>query len=39
MLRGNLRAEFAIEGQPEAQLRAEQLSLEQLAGLWRRVRG
>jgi len=38
MLRGNLRAEFAIEGQPEAQLRAEQLSLEQFADLWRRLR-
>ena len=37
MLRNNLRAEFSIDGQPEAQLRAEQLSLEQLADLWRRV--
>ncbi len=36
-LRNNLREEFSIEGQPEAQLRAEQLSLEDLAGLWHRV--
>jgi 16S rRNA (adenine1518-N6/adenine1519-N6)-dimethyltransferase len=36
-LRNNLRAEFPIDGQPEAQLRAEQLSLDDLAGLWRRL--
>ena len=37
-LRNNLRAEFPIDGQPEGHLRAEQLSLEELAGLWRRLR-
>jgi len=36
-LRNNLRAGFAIDGQPEAGMRAEQLSLEELAGLWRRL--
>ncbi len=36
-LRNNLRAEFPIDGHPEAQLRAEQLTLENLAGLWRRL--
>lgn len=38
MLRNNLRAEFAIDGHPEGQMRAEQLSLQELAGLWRRLR-
>lgn len=38
MLRNNLRAEYPIDGQPEAQLRAEQLSLKDLADLWRRLR-
>ena len=38
MLRNNLRAEYPIDGQPEGQLRAEQLSIEDLAGLWRRLR-
>jgi 16S rRNA (adenine1518-N6/adenine1519-N6)-dimethyltransferase len=38
MLRNNLRAEFPIDGHPEAQLRAEQLSLEDFAGLWNRLR-
>jgi 16S rRNA (adenine1518-N6/adenine1519-N6)-dimethyltransferase len=37
MLRNNLRGEFPIEGQPEASLRAEQLSLEELAALWQRL--
>ncbi len=37
MLRNNLRPDFPIEGHPEAQLRAEQLSLEQFAGLWQRL--
>lgn len=36
-LRNNLRAEFAIEGHTEASLRAEQLSIEELAALWRRL--
>jgi 16S rRNA (adenine1518-N6/adenine1519-N6)-dimethyltransferase len=36
-LRNNLRESFAIDGQPESSLRAEQLSLEELAGLWRRL--
>jgi 16S rRNA (adenine1518-N6/adenine1519-N6)-dimethyltransferase len=36
-LRNNLRAQFTIDGHPEAQLRAEQLSLEQLAALWHRL--
>jgi 16S rRNA (adenine1518-N6/adenine1519-N6)-dimethyltransferase len=38
-LRNNLRAEFPIDGHPEAGLRAEQLSLEELAGLWGRLGG
>jgi 16S rRNA (adenine1518-N6/adenine1519-N6)-dimethyltransferase len=38
MLRNNLRGEFPIEGHPEASQRAEQLSLEELAALWRRLR-
>ena len=36
-LRNNLRAEFPIDGQPEAPLRAEQLSLSQFADLYRRL--
>jgi 16S rRNA (adenine1518-N6/adenine1519-N6)-dimethyltransferase len=36
-LRNNLRGEFAIDAQPEARLRAEQLSLDQFAELWRRL--
>jgi 16S rRNA (adenine1518-N6/adenine1519-N6)-dimethyltransferase len=38
MLRNNLRAEFPIDGHPEGQLRAEQLSIGDLASLWRRLR-
>ena len=37
-LRNNLRGKFAIADQPEAALRAEQLSFEELAGLWRRLK-
>lgn len=37
-LRNNLRPEFPIDGQPEEGLRAEQLSLAELASLWRRLR-
>jgi 16S rRNA (adenine1518-N6/adenine1519-N6)-dimethyltransferase len=37
-LRNNLRGKFAIADQPEAGLRAEQLSFEELAGLWRRLK-
>lgn len=37
MLRNNLRGEFPIDGQPEASRRAEQLSLEEFALLWRRL--
>jgi 16S rRNA (adenine1518-N6/adenine1519-N6)-dimethyltransferase len=37
-LRNNLRADYpGIEGQPEASLRAEQVSLPDLAGLWKRL--
>jgi 16S rRNA (adenine1518-N6/adenine1519-N6)-dimethyltransferase len=36
-LRNNLRTEFAIDGHPEAQLRAEQLSLAQFADLFHRL--
>jgi 16S rRNA (adenine1518-N6/adenine1519-N6)-dimethyltransferase len=36
-LRNNLRPEFPIDGQPEAGLRAEQLTLAELAALWRRM--
>jgi 16S rRNA (adenine1518-N6/adenine1519-N6)-dimethyltransferase len=36
-LRNNLRGQFPIDGHPEAQLRAEQLSMEELANLWRRL--
>lgn len=36
-LRNNLRGEYPIDGQAEASLRAEQLSLEQLHDLWRRI--
>jgi len=36
-LRNNLRASYAIDGQPEAGLRAEQMSLADLASLWRRT--
>ena len=36
-LRNNLRAAYPIEGQPEASLRAEQLSLQDLASLWKRL--
>jgi len=38
MLRNNLRPEFPIDGHPEAQMRAEQLSLTDLAALWRSLR-
>jgi 16S rRNA (adenine1518-N6/adenine1519-N6)-dimethyltransferase len=37
MLRNNLREAYPIDGQPEAQLRAEQLPLEQFAALWHRL--
>jgi 16S rRNA (adenine1518-N6/adenine1519-N6)-dimethyltransferase len=36
-LRNNLRGSFPIEGQPEASMRAEQLSLDELTALWHRV--
>ena len=36
-LRNNLREHYAIDGHPEASLRAEQVSLEELAALWRRL--
>lgn len=37
-LRNNLRGEYgAIDGQSEASLRAEQLSLQDLTGLWKRL--
>jgi 16S rRNA (adenine1518-N6/adenine1519-N6)-dimethyltransferase len=36
-LRNNLRESFPIDGQPESSLRAEQLSLDQLADLWHRL--
>jgi 16S rRNA (adenine1518-N6/adenine1519-N6)-dimethyltransferase len=36
-LRNNLRSEFPIDDQPEAGLRAEQLTLAELADLWRRM--
>lgn len=34
-LRNNLREKYPIDGRPEAPLRAEQVSLEELAALWR----
>lgn len=36
-LRNNLRENFPIDGQPEAALRAEQVSLDGLAALWHRL--
>ena len=36
-LRNNLRESFPIEGHPEGSLRAEQLSLDELAALWLRL--
>jgi 16S rRNA (adenine1518-N6/adenine1519-N6)-dimethyltransferase len=36
-LRNNLRGSLPIDGQPEASHRAEQLSLEELTALWRRL--
>lgn len=36
-LRNNLREGFAIDGLPEASLRAEQLSLQEFAALWARL--
>jgi 16S rRNA (adenine1518-N6/adenine1519-N6)-dimethyltransferase len=36
-LRNNLRESFSIDGQPESSLRAEQLSLDELAALWHRL--
>jgi 16S rRNA (adenine1518-N6/adenine1519-N6)-dimethyltransferase len=36
-LRNNLRESFSVDGHPESSLRAEQLSLDQLAALWRRL--
>ena len=36
-LRNNLRAEFPIDGQAESQLRAEQMSLDDLAALWHKL--
>lgn len=36
-LRNNLRAAYPIGNEPEANLRAEQLTLEQFAGLWHRL--
>ena len=38
MLRNNLRPDYPIDGHPEAQMRAEQLSLKDLADLWSRLR-
>ncbi|MCW5964760.1 MAG: ribosomal RNA small subunit methyltransferase A [Bryobacterales bacterium] len=41
MLRNNLKGHFAatsLDGLPEGKLRAEQLSLEELRGLWERLR-
>ena len=36
-LRNNLRESFSIDGHPESGLRAEQLSLDELAALWHRL--
>jgi len=36
-LRNNLRGSFPIDAHPEGSLRAEQLSLEELAALWHRL--